>query len=217
MKRVQSYSSISLYKQCPRHWEWKYVHRQHGPSNQYADRGTELHAELEAFFNGGPYPSANKTLRPWQRYMEGLLKYEPISEMEVAVDKDWNEVPYDDPNAMIRGKIDLTYLDENNVRFNLDWKSGRIHKSHVEQGKAYTAMTSAPNNLFAAHFVYLDLPIQVAKSNYSHAMRKVFQANINDIIAHIEVDEVYEPTPSVDACRYCELSIKRGGPCTRAQ
>ena len=217
MKRVQSYSSISLYKKCPRAWEWRYVHKNYGPPNPSEDRGTELHALLEEFFMGGPYPSANKTLMPWQKYMEGLLKYEPTPEGEIAVSNDWSPCNYDDPGAYIKGKVDLTYTDDEGVRHILDWKSGRIYPDHPEQGKTYVAMDSVPATKYSARFVDLDLPVQVSQNTYTQSQRKVFQANLGDIIACIENDTTYEPTPSVNSCRYCELSHKRGGSCTRAQ
>lgn len=216
MKRTQSYSSISLYKKCPRAWEWRYVHGHRGPPNVRADRGTELHALLEEFFFGGPYPSANKTLMPWQRFMENLLQYEPVPEGDLAVNKDWTPCAYDDPGAYIKGRVDLSYTDHDGVRHILDWKSGRIYPDHPEQGKAYVAMDAVPAEKYVARFVYLDLPVQTKHNTYVRGQRMDFQRTLNNLISKIELDTTYEPTPSPDSCRYCELSFKRGGNCTRS-
>jgi CRISPR/Cas system-associated exonuclease Cas4 (RecB family) len=216
MRRAQSYSSINLYSKCPRQWEWRYVHGQKGPPNQSADRGTELHALLEDFFNGGPYPSANKTLAPWRRFMENLLQYEPTAEAEWVVLDEWVPCDFIDQGAYMRGKVDLTYIDHEGVRHILDWKSGRMYDDHKKQGMAYVALDPLPTERYATQFVYLDLPVQTKQWHYSATDRLDIKERLTNTIDAIALDNTYEPTPSRDACRYCPLSFKKGGNCTRA-
>lgn len=216
MKRIQSYSSISLYNKCPRQWEWRYAHGQYGPPNPAADRGTEIHALLEEFFRGAPYPSAVKALVPWQRFMEGLLKYEPKPEAEWAVDEDWESCDYSNPGALMRGKVDLVYTDDVGTRHILDWKTGRVYDDHKKQGMAYVALDPEIRSKWRTQFVYIDLPVQTAQWNYTIDDRVDIKERLDNTIAAISADTVYEPTPSPGACRFCELSYKKGGNCTRA-
>lgn len=48
--RVQSSSSINLYKQCPRKYYYKYIMKLPEPSNIHAVRGNIVHSVLEHFF-----------------------------------------------------------------------------------------------------------------------------------------------------------------------
>lgn len=215
MKRAQSYSSISLYTKCPRQWEWKYVHRNYGPPNPAADRGTELHALLEEFFRGAPYPSANKTLAPWRRFMENLTQFNPTPEAEWAVLEDWTPCNYGDANPYLRGKVDLAYVHEG-FRYILDWKSGRMYDDHKKQGMAYVALDPLISEKYVTQFVYLDLPVQTKQWTYTPPDRYDIKERLANTITAIGEDTTYEPTPSKDACRYCPLSFKKGGKCTRA-
>jgi PD-(D/E)XK nuclease superfamily len=216
MKRIQSYSSISLYKKCPRQWEWRYVHGHYGPPGAAADRGTEIHALLEEFFKGAPYPSATKALVPWQRFMENITQYDPTPEAEWAVTEDWTPCNYSSPEAYIRGKADLVYNDHEGVRHILDWKTGRIYPEHVDQGRAYVALDPLPMPMYATEFVYIDLPVQTVKHKYHAAERMDIKERLTNTVEAISADTTYEPTPSPQACRYCPLSYKKGGNCTRA-
>lgn len=216
MKRIQSYSSISLYNKCPRAWEWRYVHGRSSPAGASADRGTEIHALLEEFFNGAPYPSATKALVPWQRFMENLTRFNPVPEEEWAVDKDWKACDYSNPDAIMRGKVDLVYLDDKGVRHILDWKTGRMYDDHKKQGMAYVALDKITLPIAKTTFVYIDLPVQTKTWEYTNLEKGDIRKRLTNTIEAISADTVYEATPSKDACRFCELSFKKGGNCTRA-
>lgn len=220
MKRTHSYTSISLYLKCPRLWEWRYVHGQRDAPHPAAQRGNDIHAMLEQFFLGGVYPAADTVLRPWQPMMEKLREtYAPTPELEVAVDENWESTPYDDPNAVMKGKMDLSFTDNEagrKVRHILDWKTGKAYPDHDKQGKAYVALDTTDPFDYYVRFVYLDQPGNIQSWEYKPDQRRIEVAVLKSIIKRIDNDFDYDPTPSHQACRYCPLSFRNGGNCRRA-
>jgi hypothetical protein len=216
MKRTQSYSSLSLYKKCPKAWADRYVNKNRGPQSPAASRGDILHAKLEQFFLGkSAYPSGDKVLAPWQRFMENLTIYQPSPEAQFAVDEEWHPCTYDSPTARMRGKADLTYVDGDR-RHILDWKSGRVYPDHESQGLSYVALDPVEMVYYTTTFVYLDIPVHVVPRNYENIHKRVEIGKLNTLIDTVSNDTVYEATPSYESCKYCHLSWRVGGECKRA-
>ena len=212
--RPISYSGKSLFKECPYRWHDVYILGNRQPSGKAADRGTYLHELLEDFFQGStPYPSGNRALAPWQPFMEGLATYEPTAEGEVAVTKEWTRCNFNDPNAYFRGKKDLD-IEAGSTLILYDWKSGKVYDSHVDQGKAYSALSTGYDK-YIVNFVYLDIPLHIKRWEYSAAQVEEIKAELREEIEIIRNVEVYEKTPG-DHCRWCHLSWRNGGDCKRA-
>lgn len=216
MKRCQSYSSLSLYKKCPKWWKHVYVLGNREADKPAALRGTELHARLEEFFLGkSAYPSGNKVLKPWQRFMENLTKYNPEPEAEIAVDDHWRPCRYDDPNAYAKGKVDLRYT-LGGVRHILDWKSGRVYDDHPEQGKMYMALEPDDYNDYETEFVYLDIPLHTTPLRYVRGAKQIETVKLINLIEIVNAEVAYAPTPSHNSCQYCPLNWRKGGECRAA-
>jgi hypothetical protein len=215
MKRAHSYSSLSAYRKCPKYFHWCYVLGNRKPDSPQAQRGTELHALLEEFFKGAQYPSRNKVLKPWQRYMEGLTIYNPSPEAALAVDKDWRPCAYDSKDAYARGKADLRLTVGNTHRI-LDWKSGRVYDDHVDQGKMYMALDDYETPFCETEFVYLDIPLHTVPRRYSNADKQVETTKLIQLIETVNTATEYPPTPSHNSCQYCPLSWRVGGECRSA-
>lgn len=213
--KALSYSGLSLYKACPLLWHEHYVLGIREPSGAAADRGTRLHQLLEDFFNGAPYPSGDKDLRPWQDYMQKLKAAgNYTAEGEVAVDAQWQPVGFDAGDAYFRGKKDLDVV-EGAILTLYDWKSGKIYPEHVDQGKAYACLTPG-HEKYVARFVYLDLPLHVQEWEYSAAEVEDFRGEHTQIIEEIRHAEEFKPTPG-SKCQWCKKSWRRGGDCKRAR
>lgn len=211
-----SYSGLSLYKKCPRRWHHTYILGNRSAPGQAAQRGTYLHELLEDYFRGKiPYPSGNKALAPWQPFMEGLAKFNPVAEGEVAVNKDWKKCGFDDPEAYFRGKKDLEIDTGISCLMLFDWKSGRVYDDHIFQGKAYTA-ASPGYEYYRVFFVYLDSPLLIKSWTYTGKEREVLEAQLIEQIEEVRNATEYPATPS-DECTYCELSWRNGGDCKRAR
>lgn len=209
-----SYSGMSLFKRCPRAWEDVYINGNRSPSGKAAERGTQIHDAIEKFFLGAPYPSAIKELKPWQAYMEHLLQYEPIAEAKVAVDENWEAVSYDDPKAILRGKIDLVY-SVGGLTHILDWKTGKVYDTHPEQGRTYVALSNEDSK-YMASFVYIDQPLVVHSTTYAIPEREGMINLLKQQIEDIRGADEFPPTPSRDNCKWCDLSWRNGGKCKAA-
>lgn len=121
---THSYSSISTFEKCPRHYEAQYVLKTVKFSGSEATRrGDRIHKELEDYVSGkvGTPPSAapadglHEVLRAL--YPHGLVQVEQA----VAVTKDLAPCGFWDKGAYLRGKIDVTLTLEDRVTL-WDWK-----------------------------------------------------------------------------------------------
>lgn len=210
-----SYSGLSLYRKCPLRWADVYIEGNRQPSGPAAARGVKLHEMLEDYFNGKiPFPSGNKVLAPWQKFMEGLLALSPVAEGEVAVDKEWNPCGFGDSHAFFRGKKDLE-IEGGDSLILLDWKSGKAYDDHHAQGKAYTALSPGFEK-YKVGFVYLDQPLLIKWWEYDAQDWELFRDNLREEIEAVRSATEFPATPS-DDCRWCPLSWRNGGKCTRAR
>jgi hypothetical protein len=215
MKRAHSYSSLSTYRKCPKYFHWCYVLGNKEPDKPAAMRGHDLHAKLEEFFKGAPYPSRTPALKPWQRFMENLTKYNPEPEAEIAVNSEWIPCAFDDKDAYARGKIDLRYT-LGGVRHILDWKSGRVYDDHPEQGKMYMAIEPDLWDDYETEFVYLDIPLHTTPRRYVRGAKQLEIVKLTNLIEIVNHDTEYVATPSRESCLYCPLSWRKGGQCRAA-
>jgi len=215
--KALSPSGLKLFKECPFKWADRYVAGNYPPARAASDRGTELHLELELFFTGAqPYPAANKTLRPWQRFMEGLSIKPHTAEGEVAVLSDWSQTTFNDPNANYRGKYDLKLDGNPKVLDIFDWKSGKIYPDHEFQGLSYCAMEPGRYLVYRTHFVYLDIPTHVETRDYLAPKIVVERIKLTEEIDFLRNSMVYPPKPG-SGCYYCHLSWRKGGTCRAAR
>lgn len=208
-------SGLKLWKECPRKWADCYIEGNRQPSGAAALRGTELHNLLEEFFKGGPYPSGNKTLRPWQKFMEGLATKGGSAESEIAVTSDWSPTKYDDPSANYRGKKDYDFA-EGSTLFVYDWKSGNIYDEHEFQADAYLCMSPSGFDTYTGRFVYLDQPHVVHEWIRTAEEVATKREEHGSVIQELRMAEEYPATPG-NGCKWCHMSWRRGGDCKRAR
>jgi len=210
-----SYSGKKLFKQCPKRWHNTYVLGQREPSGPAAERGTRLHEKLEKFFiepHRG-YPKDDKVLAPWRRVMEALTLYSPTPEANLAVDKDWSPVAYDDPAAFYRGKADLMFTTCGELHIH-DFKSGRKYPEHEEQGLSYVALSAEYPRMHTC-FTYLDHPLDMLEFTYTPTQREDHIAGLINEINEIRATTEFLPKAN-DGCKWCPLSWRKGGDCHAA-
>ncbi len=217
--RPVSYSGKSLSKRCPHAWAEAYIHGRRAPDGKAASRGTDLHNLLEEFFKGKiPYPSQDKCLKPWQRFMENLAAQGLEAEGEVASTRDWKRTSFDDPEAYVRGKYDGRLKRDRIVQL-FDWKSGREYPDHPLQGEMYIAMDEDDHKEidgFETTFVYLDQPLHAVTRRYDLHDQGRIRVNLIEEVDSIRAAESYPKNPSESNCKWCHLSWRRGGDCTKA-
>jgi hypothetical protein len=91
-----------------------------------------------------------------------------------------------------------------------------VYPDHESQGLTYVAMDCTDVEKYQTEFVYLDMPTITVPRNYERVHRKAEIEKLYNIITTISEDTEYEATPSHEACKYCHLSWRGGGECTKA-
>lgn len=120
-----SYSSLALYKQCPK----KYFHLRVAkdfkePETEALSYGTKVHEAAEFYIRDG------KPIPPEFSYMQGLLDRlknlpgEKLCEHKMGLSRDLSPVGFFDKDVWWRGIADLVVLD-NDRAFLVDYKTGK--------------------------------------------------------------------------------------------
>ncbi len=119
-RRIQSSSSINLYKQCPRKYYYKYIQKIPEPPSIHCVRGNIVHSALEHFFN--IHPDTIKDLeKDLKQKMDSLLdkhwfeSKEKLRELKMPMDE-LNEF-YVDSRDMLNNWL-KRYLKNLNVLIN---------------------------------------------------------------------------------------------------
>ena len=156
-------SKIKTFLKCPLLYNTKVPYKQH-PN---AVRGDKVHLAMESIVLGQdtPYPDVPVPVDAMER--EGSTVHRlidhgwvPQVELELATDGYGNNVPYNDPNAWLRGRIDLMLTHPHrDYGIIIDWKTGKIYDEDLIQLEC-NAIFAAPYTglqTFYTMFVYLDL------------------------------------------------------------
>lgn len=207
-----SYSGRSAWKKCPHRWHWIYVLGNRQEAGAAASRGTLIHSEIENFFAKGE-PLYHSALQPWRRPLEALTIHSPQPEEELAVDKDWSKVRFDDPVAFYRGKTDLKYWAGDTLVY-IDWKTGRQYPDHEEQGKSYMALGDEAER-YRVEFWYIDQPLSISTFHYTKEDRAEHIDEIKRDVDTIRMANIYPATPCSE-CKWCPLNWRNGGKCETA-
>jgi len=209
---AHSYSAVKMYEQCARKYKFVKIDKLADKSGAAANRGKEIHAEIETYLNGG-LPMFSDEVMYLGDKLSHWMSLKAASEMLIAVDKDWNLVEYKDPNAMFRGVIDL-YMEHGPEATVIDFKTGK-HRDYSDQTSVYAAMVLACK----PHIDYVKTSIEfidLAKTdNYETITRKDLprlKEQLEVRLRKLEKDKIFAPNPSF-LCNYCAFSKKVGGPC----
>ena len=125
MKYTWSYSSISLFQQCPRkYYRMRIVKDIVEPPTPHLDYGTEVHKAAE------DYVCADKPIDPKYAFIKphlDFLKSLPglkLCEYEMGLTKEFKPVGFNDENVWFRGIADLLIIDGDAAMI-VDYKTGK--------------------------------------------------------------------------------------------
>jgi hypothetical protein len=211
MPKRWSYSSLSTYESCPAKWYYGYIVGLTGEPSPAMARGSRLHADCESYVKGDlmvvPYELKKVALR-----LEDFKQRKAKAEEVWLLDKDWKT---SDQEPWIKAIIDVHYV-ESNVLHVIDHKSGREYPEHREQLELYSliGLCRYPEVKRAEYSaLYLDTG---HVSNEGAILRgDIMNSRIkhwHDRAIRIFEDKDYRPKPG-GACKWCDYSAKKGGPC----
>lgn len=208
-----SYSSITTYESCPAKWYYSYIEQLPYQPSAAMVRGTRLHSDCEGYVKGEimvvPFELKKVALR-----LEDFKQKGAKAEEVWLLDKEWNPTE-DQDEAWIKAIIDVHYLTPGVLNLT-DYKSGREYPEHKEQLELYAVIGLCKYpELKRAEYeaLYLDGGYT---SNHGAVLRGDMldqkRKNWNARAIRIFEDNTYLPNPG-GACRWCDYSGKRGGPC----
>lgn len=198
---THSFSSISTFEKCPRHYEAQYILKTVRFTGSDATReGERIHKALEKYIDGSsdepprrvPSDGLHDVLRGL--YPHGMVQVE----QEVAVTKDLTPCGFWDKEAYLRGKIDVSLALPDSVTA-WDWKSGK-RRNNALQASVYSVLLSPLAKPVTIYFDYLDqgrdAPITGKPQDVPSVMQKA---------EAIDGSTVFPPRPS-PLCRWCPVT-----------
>ena len=211
-----SYSRLSLYRKCPRMFRYKTIDKLPTEDNYASSRGSIMHAKCEQFVNGNIFGMPPE-LKGFSYELKELKRLQADTEADLSVAMGWNKSHGKDwGNVWCRMYLDVSLVEGTHADV-IDYKSGRVYEeSHEEQGKLYATGVFAhyPNVLTAnVEMWYLDLKseneegeiIKTLEWEYSRkefpALKKYWEKASKPLFR----DTDFKPTPSDNACRWCDF------------
>jgi hypothetical protein len=141
-----SYSSLDRFETCPRQFhEVKVLKSVVEPESEQQLWGKEVHSAFEQYINGGGKPKVQlpDKMKHWQSLADQLLAMKGAAiytEVQVALNGDFQPCEWDDEACWTRGVIDVLVLGKTSAIV-LDWKTGK--RKPTEQLKLYAAYVFA--------------------------------------------------------------------------
>jgi hypothetical protein len=120
-----SYSSISLFQQCPRKYHrLRIVKDIVEPPQEHLLYGTAVHRAAEEFIRDDKdLPPKFEMFKPQLTLMK-VLKGDKYCEYEMGIRKDFTPCAFDDPDVWLRGIVDLLVVGSDSARI-IDYKTSK--------------------------------------------------------------------------------------------
>jgi CRISPR/Cas system-associated exonuclease Cas4 (RecB family) len=150
----------------------------------------------------------------YETWLDQLRGPDCYPEHKVAVNRNWEPVGFEDPDAFMRSVLDLKYIINPQEIAVYDWKTGKIYDDHVDQKRLYAAMVFAEHpevRIIRSTHTYLDLGKNVVVSFHKDEAKDL-QTMWRQRAEEVEKDLDFMPSPS-HRCIWCGYSKKVGGPC----
>lgn len=209
---AHSYSSIKTYEQCPAKYKFTRIDKLPEPSGPAAERGKVIHAEIEAVLKG-QLELVCAELEYLLPRMDDWKNKNAESELEFAIDSDWNAVAFSDSSAMFRGIIDL-YYEQGDTAVVLDFKTGK-ERDYLDQVRVYAAVILATKphiQRVIPQIEFIDTQKSTEYMTFTQQDLAHMKADIQGRMNIIAYDKFFAANPS-GLCRFCHFRKDNGGPC----
>ena len=203
-----SFSRWQDFVKCPRMYEGRWILKIQAPKAAALQRGIDIHKAGENYLRGVD-KKVPATYRDFIEEMQTLRKLEFIPEASWAVTKTWQPCsPTDWDNAWLRGKGDACLMSSEGTLDIIDFKTGRPYSAHEEQASIVAAigMMQFPEAA-GVHFEnwYLDSnEVSTYTFDRKKSLRKLKEQWGKEGRRILSAAQ-FEPTPSVNSCRFCPL------------
>ncbi len=211
-----SFSKINLFKKCPKAYQLRYIDQLPSLKWPHLEFGKAVHSAVESRFLGkgeNPLSTLDFDDQLLAEEMVGkAMDYTAFNdviliEQPIAVDEALLPVPFDDPKAFFRGKVDLLLRTADGSYELVDLKTG-YETPPIDQLLAYCLLIHRNSELMPSTATYLMLR-EGQKATWSVDTSAVdrYWESLQQIISTIESTTVFHPTPN-DNCPYCDYLFK---------
>lgn len=207
-----SYSGLKVFEQCPFRSYLARVKKIREESGPAAERGTVIHQEAEDYVNGtlGEFPDTLKKFKDdFEELRNGFINAQVELEGDWGFDVEWKAVGWNEKATWARVKLDaLVHQDETSARV-IDYKTGKKwgnEIAHSQQALLYAIATFMryPNIQFIQTEIwYLDKGETTTKQ-FTREQAMQFMPNWHKRAVRMTTADNFQPTPSKDACRWCQ-------------
>lgn len=220
-KFTWSYSALGSWEKCPRQYWFAYHTDQPRAPNIYRDTGIAHHEKCETFFNKPRAKKVPVELKPLTDYLLKVKSLGAQAELKVCFDRRWHECAYEDRWGV--AKVDLHWLSEGGTYLTVvDLKTGKV-RDYSDQGRIYLGglLARYPDVTRGhAEFAYSKTGEVVSGEGRGkprpHTVQQIigFQRELSARVKRMEADKKFPAKPGA-ACRWCDFSKLKGGPCDR--
>jgi len=211
MKYTWSYSSISLFKQCPRkYYRMRIVRDIVEPPTAHLDYGKEVHKAAE------DYVCNDKSLDPRYGFIKphlDLLKSLPglkLCEYEMGLTKKFEPVGFNDENVWFRGIADLLIIDGDAAMI-VDYKTGKSSQyADTKQLELLALLTFKhfPHvKTIKAGLIFV-VAQDLVKASYTNNVQEEAWTRWLPEIQHLEKameSDVWNPVPNFTCRKFCPV------------
>ena len=220
-----SYSSLSTWKECPAKYRYSYIDALPEPPSAPMIRGTRLHSLAEDFMKDPVIPIPYD-LKKIGRILDDLRNKTAIAEQTWLAGRNWNHIPAGGdgkapPGTWVKAIVDVHWVEPHkrgDILHVHDYKSGREYPpSHRSQLELYSilGLIKYPSAQRAeSSAIYIDGGYEGCEGSVIREMLPRLIEKWDADASSMESDNVFSPTPSSGACRFCHFHQSEGGPCT---
>lgn len=211
---VLSYSKYSTYEACPRKYKYRYLDKIPTEKTVYMARGTEVHASIEDFINGKVDKIHPDIQGYYGGYFQKLKDLGARAEETFAVSSDWKKTEFSDPDALVRGVLDIIMPPRDGELDIFEVKTGRVYDDHVGQRHLYgtAALHLYPDvNVVRVTGIYVDKK-DVRVNDFARMFQSMLTDTWNSRFEKLRTDTEYPMMPS-QSCSRCPFSRYSNGPC----
>lgn len=127
------------YAECPKKYEGRYILGMQSPAHPAAARGTDIHETIEHYLKGERGDVHREVSFSWFLQIVELKELGAVAEEAWEFSAGWHPVDKKHP-LWVRSKIDTHYFETPTTLHIIDYKTGRIYASNVDQLDVYALM-----------------------------------------------------------------------------
>lgn len=207
------YSKLDAYRSCPAKFKYQFIDKLPQDSSPALERGTRIHDEAEAYLRGW-IQALSEPLSDWQEELDNLKEWKCQPEAAWGFDRDWKLLPnWLHPDTWLRAKSDAHYV-QGDALIIIDFKSGKYRVPSTEQIELYAicgACVYPEVQRVTDEFWFIDADNTYTKQ-YTREHLEELKKKYANYVKPLYAEETWPPAPSM-ACKWCNFSKSKGGPC----